>query len=388
MTHVQDLIAAHPTSWMSVLSDEYRIKISKDSETDTRLVSLKYNQIESDMSNPIVRQCRGMVVDVKANRIMAYPYDKFHNYGEHLASEIDWRTARKLEKLDGSLMLLFFDDVEDAWRVASSGHPTAAGSVGKHGEVTFKDLFWSTFNDLKMCIPDHFARGTRSTTFMFELCTSLNRVVVQHDKPRIVLHGARDLDTGDELNPIDLEVLSRVLNWELVKSFDLSSIDDVTAAAAALNPLDSEGFIIVDGRFNRVKVKSPRYVALHHLRSDFTQRRSIELWRAGEIEELLLHFEDMRKDVMKVSDALDDICAKAEADLLAFRGTPGTPKKEFAMAVKDTPWAAVTFKLWADVQWADVPRGCTRSLMSKLPLSALEKILEAVGVAIEPGVTL
>jgi hypothetical protein len=57
---------------------------------DGDLVSLKYNQIESPMHEPIVQECRGMVVHVPTGTILAHPYNKFWNHGEALAAPIDW----------------------------------------------------------------------------------------------------------------------------------------------------------------------------------------------------------------------------------------------------------------------------------------------------------
>src|SRR5271170_7082534 len=73
----------------------------------SNLVHLKYSQIDSPMNEPIVRECRGLIVDQADDwRIVAAPYRKFFNHGEVHAAPIDWPTARVYEKLDGSLMYL------------------------------------------------------------------------------------------------------------------------------------------------------------------------------------------------------------------------------------------------------------------------------------------
>ena len=62
----------------------------------------------------MVQECRGMVVDIKAKKILAHPYNKFHNFGDYLAQDIAWESAAVQEKLDGSLMILFCDNQEDS----------------------------------------------------------------------------------------------------------------------------------------------------------------------------------------------------------------------------------------------------------------------------------
>lgn len=58
---------------------------------------------------------------------MAFPYKKFFNYGENGSASIDWKTARVYEKIDGSLLTLYFAMGE--WHVASSSLPDASGKI-------------------------------------------------------------------------------------------------------------------------------------------------------------------------------------------------------------------------------------------------------------------
>lgn len=79
---VAELIAARPDDWLEILRAELKIQTV---EADG-LVSLKYDQIESPMGNPLVQQCRGMVVDLETCEVVAWPYDKFWNLGEARAA--------------------------------------------------------------------------------------------------------------------------------------------------------------------------------------------------------------------------------------------------------------------------------------------------------------
>ena len=70
---------------------------------DGDLVLLKYQQLNSDMSIKLVQQSRGSIFK-KVNGAWQYvcrPFDKFFNYGEENAQDIDWKSARILEKVDG-----------------------------------------------------------------------------------------------------------------------------------------------------------------------------------------------------------------------------------------------------------------------------------------------
>lgn len=377
---VQELMNDSPNEWESILTEKYKIKIVKDGA----LASLKYDQIESPMREPIVQQCRGMVVDTERRIVLAWPYNKFWNLGEGLADQIDWSTARVQEKLDGSLIQFFYRPAGNTrwsqfwhrclrflglysggWKVASSGHPTAGGSFGAE-TVTFAQAVWDVVADSGV----RYASADTKITYMFELCAAPNRVVVRHDKTRLVMHGARELLTGRELSSEELATHAARMNCELVREFPITTAEEVLAAATQLDPIQQEGFVVVDAKFNRIKIKSPRYVILHHMKGDATPRRAIELWKTGETSELLTHFPEMSNDILPTQAALDQIAQSALDDFVA--NYPQPTRKAFAILVKDRPWAAVLFKLID----REPSLGTAKSIMRSLSVPALERLLE------------
>jgi hypothetical protein len=355
---VEVLMREEPDIWLDTLITKYKINVVKDG----KLVSLKYDMIESPMAEPIVQQCRGMVVDVEARKVVAWPYNKFWNYGEGLAAQIDWTTAYAKEKLDGSLMLLFWHEGE--WRVASSGHPTAGGRLGSEEGRTFRDAFWETWKATDMVLP---ASRFEGTTFMFEFCSHENRVVVKHDAPYIALHGARN-ENGDEIHTSNLGVFCLMRNWPQAGENAVRSPEDVLSVAAGLNPLDQEGFVVVDVNFNRVKVKSPRYVILHHMKDQSTPRGAVRLWQTGEASELLTHFPELAVLVTPIHDKLDGIAAQALED---FRKHSVTVRKEFALAIKDLPHATVLFRM---LENKDPTLDDVKAIMRRGTLASLERL--------------
>ncbi len=358
VSHVAQLITQQP-DWLDVLTNDFKIHVVRDED----LVSLKYNQIESPMAEPIVQECRGMVVDTTHGKILAHPYNKFWNHGEHLAAPIDWGTARVQDKADGSLMILYWHN--DAWQVASSGTPRAGGTFGDTGE-TFRDAFWRTFDALGMKRP---GSHVRNFTFMFEFCDAPNRIVVRHERPRIILHGARDLRSGQEFSGGALQYIAETCNWEQIAEFPIASIDECLAAAEKLDPIAAEGFVVVDWDFNRVKIKSPRYVILHHMKDEATLRRAIELWQTGEAGELLTHFPEMSGAILPVHERLDALAVEA---LRLTNEHEHLSRKYFAEHVKATAVAPIAFRLYGkQTGLADalaVMRACTTQ--------ALERMLE------------
>lgn len=101
MLKVQEFIRCN-SDWECLLSSEpYCISISEDTVNGRDLVLLKYDQLNSDLGNEIVQECRGLILDAHTFEVVCYPFNKFFNYGESHAADIDWRTAYVTEKLDG-----------------------------------------------------------------------------------------------------------------------------------------------------------------------------------------------------------------------------------------------------------------------------------------------
>jgi hypothetical protein len=362
MSLVQQLMIDEPARWLEILVETYKIIVNRDGA----LASLKYDQIESPMSEPIVQQCRGMVVDVEQRRVLAWPYNKFWNHGDVQADVIDWSTARVQEKLDGSLMILYWRDIAHGWTVASSGTPTAGGSFGSD-ERTFGEAFWQLVDSGAMWDP---AADTRAT-YMFEMCDAPNRVVVRHESPRLVMHGARWLETGLEFSRAELEEHAGRMHCEVVREFPISSVSDCLAAADMLDPIQQEGFVVVDVAFHRVKIKSPRYVILHHLKGEATPRRAIELWQTGETTELLTHFPEMAPPILAVHEKLDDIARRAadEHDEAMCRSCD---RKGYASMATRYPFSAVMFRMLTDgASGVDA----AKAIMRRQTLASLERLV-------------
>ncbi len=262
------------------------------------LVQFKYDQIESPMGSPLVQECRGVILDEDNNwEVVARPFNKFFNHGEGHAAPIDWATARVQEKLDGSLIIMYH--YRDEWHVATSGTPDASGEVNGTNQ-TFAELFWKVWDEMRLGSPrnSHWAHKT----YLFELMTPYNRVVVRHEKSRIVFIGLKDRNTGQEFEIGQEEESHDEYDFGFapeVRVFPLQSTEDIIETFNAMSPLTQEGYVVVDANFNRIKVKHPGYVAIHHMRDGFGPRRMLEVVRSGEGSELLVYYHEWQKGLRR-----------------------------------------------------------------------------------------
>ena len=314
-----DFICAN-ADWEAKLSEApYALNISRDSMFGRDLVLFKYNQIESDFSNDIVKEARGLILDMTDGVVpFSVPFFKFFNYGEPNAASIDWESAIVLEKIDGSIMkvvkyndelLISTNGCIDAYKCAL---PSALGCpFSSFGEL-FEDAICNQFRQYVgrdgsrdeamewfkalLELPNH--------TYMFELVSKWNRVVVPHEDSKLYFIGLRDNESLEERPFIE----SCLINYfSMPKFYDLNSLDDVVAAADKL-PWDEEGYVVLDRNFDRVKIKSPEYVKIHRMANNgnLSMRRAVNVFMENEAEELLVYFPEYRK-------AFDDIKEKYEA---------------------------------------------------------------------------
>lgn len=298
------------------------------------LVLLKYSQIESPFDEPMVRECRGLVLDEDDGwRVVSRSFDKFFNHGERLAAPVDWSSAVVQEKLDGSLCVLYHYAGE--WQVQTSGSPDAAGLVGGTGS-RFAELFWEVFRQQGYALPGD---AERPLCFSFELMTRWNRVVIPHAAPKLTLIGLRHRETGAEL-PLD-----RAPRYQAVRTFALDSFTALRDTFLTLPPLQQEGYVVVDAGFQRVKVKHPGYVALHQLKDGMGPRRVMTVIQNGEVGEVLAAFPEWEPEFTQIGAAYAALVAELEDAYERLRDVPG--QKEFALEAVKTRFPRALFQLRA-----------------------------------------
>lgn len=328
----------------SELEALYAIK-AKRHQQYPNLVLFRYNQIESPFAEEIVRECRGIILDESDNwRVVSRAFDKFFNYGEGHAANIDWATARVQEKIDGSLAVLYWYDSK--WHVATSGTPDASGDVNDFG-ITFAELFWRNY---KYELP-----VDNGYCFYFELTSPFNRVVVQHPTEGLTLLGARDLKTQLEVSSVDAHLMCGV---PYVREFTLTSFDEIAATFTEMSPLSQEGYVVVDGAFNRVKVKHPGYVALHHAKDGISRKAFVEIVRNGERSEVLSAFPEFKPMMDDAAARFDELSRQLEADYLRLCSIP--VQKDFAVEAVKTRCPGALFAVRA--KKADSIRGFLKDM--------------------------
>ena len=324
---VQDFIEQHQ-DWEKLLSEKpYCITVTRDRVCDKNLIMFKYSQIDSDFNLQLVRECRGLILDEDNLEIVSFPFTKFGNYGESYCPEIDWKTARTGEKVDGSLckVVVWKDDSLVKSLISTNGTIDAfKAPVAEQIGCPYK----SFGNIISECLAKSgvsHADFEEGFTYMFELCSPWTRVVVPHKENKLYFLGKRNNKTFEETYFTDDPVMTKF--FDTPKVYPLKSIDECLAATKDM-PWNEEGYVVCDAKFNRVKVKSPSYVAAHHLKGNgvMSYSRALELVRANEIEEICQYFEEFRSALEEMKEKWLKLVAdaeQAEADLESWKKAGG-----------------------------------------------------------------
>ena len=332
----------------------YAVKVKRH-PVRHNLVMFRYSQFESDFSNPVVRCCRGSVFDIReeSGTVKPYllPFFKFMNYGEKGADPVDWSgTLYVRDKLDGSLLkLLKEDDGNDLW--------TTNGSFDVRTEVP---EFIPAQNDENLPPPYTFAglrdyalRGHREDikhlpkrwTFMFELVSPYNRIIVPYRETKLYLLGCRDPE-GQEHTP---EWASKNFNLSFLtpQIFPLKNVDAVIAYCQAVDTDDCEGVVVQDRNFNRVKIKTDHYRSLFYLKGEdhFSDERLFMAIKQGSIDDAVVAWPEIRERTDEITaewidfrSELNALCKKAAEYYQECKNEceePREVKKRYAAYVLD-----------------------------------------------------
>ena len=249
------------------LKREKGLKVKREGD----LAIFTYN-INCDFFDPIVREARGIIIDLATLSVVCWPFTKFGNHGEPYADDIDWQSARVLEKVDGSIVKLWYDKSLEKWQFSTNGMIRAEESdVMDHPGLSFMMLIRRAENFSKI----DYGILDKDTTYIFELVSPEGQVVISYEHSLLYHIGTRSNITGLEREE-DIGIIKP-------RSYALGSLEECLWAAAELNigseQIIGEGFVVVDKDYNRVKIKSLDYITKHRTSTvqSMSKERAIDL---------------------------------------------------------------------------------------------------------------
>ena len=288
------------------------------------LIVLNYSQIDSPKTDPLVRLCRGIIIEKNTYNIVHYPFYRFYNFEEVIEErkKFNWDKAVATQKIDGSLWGVF--NYNEEWYISSRSQ---IGGFNKtnFGEITFGDIFDKAIYPFSR--DEFFACLDTNLDYTFELVSPYNQIVTPYNDCNIYLIGLRDKSNDfKEISLIEaknIEHIAALINAEIIKlpkiiplvdeNGKFRGFEEMKQLAETGNATD-EGFVVVDwssydnetGAFPRVKVKNSSYVALHHLRG------TVENGSLNYANILNIVFKNEQAEVLTTFPAFENIFSEVE----------------------------------------------------------------------------
>lgn len=243
------------------LKQEYKIDFTVNAEQNS--VVLNYSPL-TPMATEIAKESRALILDLNNWNIIAKSMNAFDVPTSLKTPEIieyfDWNNAFAIPKYDGCLMLLYFH--QNQWFVGTRFSTDSNCNVysPNSGETDLKwiDLFKQTLQDYGYSFEDFTNNLSSDKYYSFELCSRYNRNIVIYEESIIKIISIVDSST---LNEIDID--SFHLTEFLPNKIKVNSLDSVYELINQNdNPVEIEGFVVVDSNFKRIKVKNDKYTSL------------------------------------------------------------------------------------------------------------------------------
>ncbi len=328
---------------VDALKQEFAIIVKEAGD----LLVLNYNQIESPKTHPIVIECRSLILDKNFN-VVSRSFDRFFNIGEALdvSPKIDWSKAECFEKVDGSLIKIYWHEGSKAWQVATRG--TAFADSGVNGfDISFREIVYKALH-----IEDHMEFYSvceqhldREWTYIFEATSVENRVVKRYEGYTLHYLAARHNQSGEYGDDFEKQACLRLGAVE-IKSYKFSSVEECLETVKNLKDLD-EGYVVYQDSVPISKIKSPAYLAVHLIRGEgLSPKRIMQLVLINEQSEYLAYFPEDANFFLPYEKALSKLLSEMEDCYAQVKDIED--QKEFALSVKDKPYSAVLFQARRD----------------------------------------
>ena len=325
MLKIQEFILAHD-NWRELLADApYNLKISEDDG----YVLFKYNQIASDFNEEICKEARGLILDTQDNfRVVRYAFKKFFNVDEGFAAKLDWDTAVATEKIDGSIMSVWF--ARGKWHLSTNGTIDAfkaeLNGVGPY--KTFGELFESVLP--LSWFENNLSNYIAHNCYTFELVSPYNKVVIDYPETKVYLLSARNMTTLHEYAPDQVAEFANRFGFTMPQFYYMNDEVGFRRLVEQM-PEGHEGIVVRDANGERVKIKTLLYFEMHRAKNNgvITLERIVDLILKNDDEEFLSYFVEYRPKFSYIRNVREKILSRiGEINLLVKNYSS---KKEIAL---------------------------------------------------------
>ena len=153
------------THTLQQLEDDHGVCARPNKTLDK--IGLNYDQFLVKNGDKLAEQCRGLILRPLADltegnlksrvvgetHVLAWPMNRFYNHGDFNEAPISWSDhgLRVLEKLDGTMIVMYWDPKYNKFCTATRSVPEADLPIKQGhleiGDATFSDLFWRAYHE-------------------------------------------------------------------------------------------------------------------------------------------------------------------------------------------------------------------------------------------------
>lgn len=221
--------------------------------------------------NDINVWCRGIVFDANTKEVVCVPFRKFWNLNQKPETQLEILeqksgTPKIFSKMDGSMLLVFFDQYSGKLKCCTRGSFESPQAEWAQNWID------SNIKDLTPFIQ-------KDWTHIFEVIYKDNRIVVPYDFEGLVyLHSTKKMPGSIE----NLVMYTQNLEWfstepyRITPQFSFQKIGDYIEKSLSI-PFTEEGWVLYYDDQTMVKIKGKDYLRVHRLRSEFTEKHIKEL---------------------------------------------------------------------------------------------------------------
>ena len=236
------------------------------------MVGFKYttNTVYSEDWDNVSLHARGIVFDKDSGKVLARPFDKFFNLGEmidtetgelkpiagyvknhlgfdNLSGDYKHQKFRVMDKLDGSLGIMFWTGHK--WLVKTAGSFESDQAIWANN--------WSVENI-------DTSKLDKSKTYLFEIIYDEDKHPIEYDFVGMVLLGIIDTQTGIEEPLSEILRVAKELNIKHAEVLEFNDFDEVVKYAKNL-PKTKEGVVITFENGFKLKVKGDEFLQLQKI---------------------------------------------------------------------------------------------------------------------------
>ncbi|KAJ3160690.1 hypothetical protein HDU86_000449 [Geranomyces michiganensis] len=311
-------------------AEEKKLKVQ--AHPSENLLIWNYSEVTQfkKLWDDVTFRCRGLVTDTSGN-IVARSFSKFFNENERSYDATPDFTV--YSKVDGSLGILFC--YRGKWIIASRGSFTSPQAA--KAQLLLNDRYPGLTENLD---PD--------LAYSFEIIYPENRIVVNYGTDEKLIYLAAFRRDGTEI----FSAREIMISWGVEVVTELDQTDVTDFADLLQRDIDNEeGYVVRFSNGIRIKIKFPRYVALHRVVSNTNSPWVLSQYASGRrFEEICEHLPDEFFKWAKIAWANIDSAYRSmlsevqEMFTLARAGS--MTRSDFAKKVNGSVYKSALFDLY------------------------------------------